>query len=415
MEHSEFEHPIDRRDSLSVKWNKEAIAKICNNGEALPFWVADLDFPSPLAVRQALLKEVEHGVFGYPKFDDLIETFTLWCNRRHRWNPDPSLTITAPGMLFAIATVVELYSKKGDAIILPTPAYKPFTHIIQNLERTITPWPMLYDSDKGVFSLDLNSLDSLYDTYKAPLLLFCSPHNPTGSVFSEEELLYVAEISAKHNALVVSDEIHADLTYEENLHIPFDCISQKVGTKSITCMAPSKTFNIAGEHFSVAVSSSKEIHLNLQRRLVAMRASGDLLATVAAIAAYKEGYEWLFSLRRFLKSQTTMISSLLSETTPYLKFIAPQASFIGLIDCASIEESVKKESIESPGLYDPSLSPEGGLLSRFFGQRAHIAMNDGSWFGRGYHQFVRFNFGTSSESVRGAILSIAEAANKVMS
>ncbi len=201
---------VDRTDSLSVKWDEKTIEKLCGNPKAHPFWVADLDFPSPKAVSSAVAQIAQHGVFGYPKFQDLPQVFAHWAQQRHQWSVDPDLVLFAPGMLFSISTLIELYSKPNDSIILPLPAYRPFSQIILGLGRKIVQWPMLYDSQKGHFSLDMEALEPLLRQTGAPILLFCSPHNPTGRLFSSEELHAVARILSRYETVVISDEIHAE-------------------------------------------------------------------------------------------------------------------------------------------------------------------------------------------------------------
>lgn len=409
MDVHEFSRAADRSDSLSVKWNRDAIVRICNNPDALPFWVADMDFPVPMEVRQALHAQADHGVLGYPWFTQTEQTFVRWAQMRHRWQVDPSLTVATPGMLSAIATLVELYSQEGDGVVLPMPAYKPFVHIIRGLGRKVVAWPMTYEHTQARFSLDIASLDRLLDRPHTPLILFCSPHNPTGRVFAADELEAVAQAAVRRSVTVISDEIHADLTYAEAAHIPFDVIAKRHALSCATCMAPSKSFNIAGEHFALVVCSDSRMRHRLSQRLHALHIAPDLLATVTATAAYAHGYGWLKAMRAHLSLQAQEIRTLLAESGTGLRFVTPEASFIGLIDCSAIMERVQEDADHHPGLYDPAQSPEGGLLSRFFGQRAGIAMNDGSWFGSAYGNFVRFNYGTSGNAVKQAIGAIIDA------
>ncbi len=409
MEQFDFTTPIDRRNSLSVKWDKEAIASICNNGEAKPFWVADMDFKAPPAVLEALQDQITHGVLGYPRLATLQETIAAWTKKRHQWHVDPKFMASSPGMLASIATLIELYSQKGEGIVVPMPAYKPFVTIIKGLGRTLIPWPMHYDAKQAHFSLDFTSLRKLLEIPQNPLLLFCSPHNPSGRVFTEKELSAIAEIAAKFDTTIVSDEIHADLAFPTATHIPFGTIADHYGITCATCIAPSKTFNIAGEHFSTVVCSTQAMKIQFSKRMRALHSSPDILASVTALAAYKGGYEWLMQLNKFLAKQAHRVAFRLQESNTGLTFITPEASFIGLIDCSAIYSRVEKDAERNPDLYQSSTSVEGGLLSRFFGQRAGIAMNDGTWFGQDYFHFVRLNYGTSPQALEDALTSIIEA------
>ena len=405
----DFSVAADRSGSLSVKWNRDAIKSICNNPDAIPYWVADMDFPAPIAVTEALREQAAHGVLGYPYGSSVVETFTDWALRRHRWKVDPTMVVTAPGMLAAISILVELYSGEGDGILLPMPAYRPFVHIIRSLGRKVVQWPMSYDAERNRFGLDVQSLQALLSGSHIPILLFCSPHNPSGRVFSDQELTEVASLSSRFGTMVISDEIHADLTYEENGHTPFNEIARKFDLQSATCMAPSKTFNIAGEHCSVVVCSDATVRNRLAMRMRALHLAPDLLASVTASAAYRHGETWLGQLRNHLCSQAHAITSQLAQSGTPLRFVTPQASFIGLIDCTAIMEKVTSDAERNAALYDPSSSGDGGLLSRFFGQRGNIAVNDGSWFGADYGHFVRFNFGTSARAVQEGITAMINA------
>ena len=406
---------VDRTGSLSAKWNRELITLFCNNPDATPHWVADMDFPAPQAVLDALAAQAKHGVLGYPYFDSIEQVFCEWVASRHQWKVEPSRVVTAPGMLASIAMLIELHSKEGDGIILPMPAYKPFIGIIHDLNRRAIAWPMRYDAHRSRFALEAGTLDELARDGAHPVLLLCSPHNPAGRVFLAEELQEIATIAREHDLMVISDEIHADLTYEGRRHIPFDTLARKNGIRCATCMAPSKTFNIAGEHVSMVVCSDTRMRTALARRQRALHVGPDLLATVTAIAAYQGGAAWLDTMRTHLATQATNIARTLAESGTGLRFVTPEASFIGLIDCTPIMDLVERDAAAHPRLYDPRTSSEGGLLSRFFGQRAGIAMNDGSWFGTPYRNFVRFNFGTTKRAVDHAIEAIIAAVRRLQS
>lgn len=403
---------VNRVGTPSVKWDKGAIKSICNNSEALPFWVADMDFKSPQSVIKELTKAAEHGVFGYPSFKNIKSSFVKWASYRHNWKVDSSLLLPFSGMLSSIATLIELYSKEGDKIILPMPAYKPFVRIITLLKREVAPWPMVYEN--GQFQLDLEKFDELAKSTNSPILLFCSPHNPTGRVFSEDELNKVAQISSQNNIVVLSDEIHSDLTYPKHKHIPFDVVAKKYNLECATCISPSKTFNIAGEHFSYVVSSSTKMHNTLSSRQRALGQNPSLLGTTLALAAYDGGKKWLDDLLIYLEKEANSIKDSFEHSGTGLKLILPEASFIALIDCSSIYDKVADDAKRNPSLYDEKSSPEGGLLSRFFGQRALVAMNDGSWFGSDYKKFVRLNFATNKESLDLAVKSIINAAKDLL-
>lgn len=404
---SQFDKIIERKGTYSVKYNEKFIKSFSNNKDASPFWVADMDFAAPEAVLNALQQEIDTRILGYPYIKNVVQSFISFAHARHQITIDPSLVAIAPGMLSSIATLIELYSKEGDSIVLPFPAYHPFVDIINNLNRKILPWPFLYDDKTNEFSLDFRELELIANENQPPIILFCSPHNPTGIVFTKEELENVAIIAKKTNMIVVSDEIHADLTFKNTKHIPFSEIAFSYDIPCATCMAPSKTFNIAGEHFSLVIFNDSKMNQTFTNRLKALQSSPDVLATVASKAAYDGAYDWLMSVIDYLEENSRIIEQTLAEYNSSIAFIRPHASFIGLLECKKVYKGVTKDAEKHPHLYESKGG--GGLLSRFFGQKAGIAMNDGSWFGSDYVEFVRFNYASPKEAVRKAIIKICEA------
>lgn len=407
----DFDTPVSRKGTLSVKWDEKAIQGICGNPEAEPFWVADMDLRSPTEVKDALCKAAQLGVYGYPDFTGNEELFAAWALKRHGWKVDPSDVTICQGLLSSIALLTELVTKESDGIIIPVPAYQPFLRLVKNYNRKLAPWHLVYDSQTAKFSLDFEEFERLCADPQNTLLVFCSPHNPAGIVWDREVLLKIAQIAAKHGVTVVSDEIHCDLAFEGEHHVPFNVVAKEAGCKAVTCMAPSKTFNIAGEHFSVVIFDDAELQkafVKRQEQLFATEPS--LLSGTAARAGYEHGYEWLAQLRGYLRDNVKFIDTFCKDRIPQMKVVMPQASFICFIDCAGLLPLVEEDAKKNPTLYDPTNSPSGGLLSRFFGVRTKVAVNDGTWFGgEAYKQFVRFNYGTSRSVIEQALLRVEAA------
>lgn len=407
--HENFDLVVNRKGTLSVKWNRDAIASICGNPDAEPFWVADMDFTVAQAIKDAVVEAAETGVYGYPHFDGNKEAFCSWAKERHDWNVSPDHVVICQGVLSSIALLTEQLTAKGDGIIVPMPAYQPFIRIVQGLERNLVRWPLLYDKETHTFSADWDSFAKLCETNK--LVLFCNPHNPSGIEFGADDLTRLCTIAKEHGTVIICDEIHADLAFGK--HIPLPLIASQCGAKAITCMAPSKTFNIAGEHFSVVVTEDKEIREGLEKRKAQLFCGEtSYFSTTAAITAYKNGFSWLMELLPYLQENISFIDTYFKEQVPELVFIKPHASFIGFIDCAGILPLVEADAKAHPELYDPKESPAGGIMSRFFGQRASVAVNDGTWFGgEEYRQFVRFNYGVRKENIVHAMERIKLAVN----
>jgi cystathionine beta-lyase len=406
-----FDTIIDRSNTPSAKYDKSLIASFANNREATPFWVADMDFRSPQVVLDALQKEISDGILGYPSFSDTQKVFIDFAKQRHDWEVDPSLVAIAPGMLSSVSLLIEMYSKEGDSIILPFPSYKPFVSIIKGLKRKIVPWHLTFERESSSFSLDIEKLSILCEENNPSILLFCSPHNPTGVVFSKEKLQEVASVALSNNLMVISDEIHGDLAFKGVKHHPFHTIAQPMGLLCATCMAPSKTFNIAGEHFSIIICSTPEMRRKIVRRQQAQHIAPDLLATVSARAAYQKGLSWLNQLLDYLENNIVQIQKTLEKYKSSIKLVTPRASFIAFLDCSALYEKIEEDAKVNPDVYEER--GEGGLLSRFFGVHADVAMNDGTWFGSEYYNFVRFNFAAPTSVVIEGITRLCEAEKKL--
>lgn len=406
---TQFDSTVDRTESLSVKWNKTVIQTIAGNPEAQPFWVADMDFSVADRIREKAVELAGHGVYGYPYEGNKREAFCSWVKQRHAWDVNVHQVVVCQGVLSSIAVLTEMLSEPSDAVILPLPAYQPFVKIINNFGRKLLSWPLAYDQGSHRFSLDWEAFELLCT--QAKILLFCSPHNPSGLVFSETDLTKLCSIASAHGVTIISDEIHADLNFKT--HHPLVPIAERTGCQAITCMAPSKTFNVAGEHYSVAVFHDIQLKKNFVKRLEQLFISEpSLFSTTVAMAAYQSGGPWLSALLAYLQGNINYIDDYLKQHIPSLALVKPEASFIAFLDCSKIMDLVEQDATNNPALYDSRKSPAGGLLSRFFGQRASVAVNDGTWFGgEAYRQFVRFNFGTSRTSIEKALNRMKNAVN----
>lgn len=396
-----FDTLIDRTQTLSVKWNPSAITNICNNPKAEPFWVADMDFTVPPEVHEEAKTLAEHGIFGYPVATDQKEIFRSFAKARHKMVvTEDELTITQ-GVLSSIALLMEQLTSEGDGIIVPLPAYPPFMRLIKLHNRTLIPWPMIYDKESHTFTLDWTHLETIIDGAK--LLIFCSPHNPSGAVFSEEELRRLTTICKTHDLAIISDEIHADLSFKPFVSI--HSIAKELGAKAVTCMAPSKTFNIAGEHYSVTLFTDPHMKSTFEKRLLQLWMTRPAsYVTALARSCYAHGLPWLKALMTYLAENATFVEHYFAQNLNELIFLKPDASFIGLIDATSIMGLIERDAQANPDLYDPGLSPDGSMLSRFLGQRARVACNAGSWFGgEEYGCFVRFNFATPRSRIEAAL------------
>lgn len=392
---------IERSSTNSVKYNHNAIENLCGNPNAEPFWVADMDLASPNAAKEALITTAQLGLYGYPAFDDLDQAFIDWVKTRHSCTLSKTDVVVSPGILASIAVMTQLLPARD--VIIPRPAYKPFVDIARNHGRRIHDWPLSYDKENGRFGLDFDALEDIASEPGEKILYFCSPHNPSGRVWSREELGKTAEICAKHGIVVFSDEIHCDLTFPSQQHTPFFEVAKGKDLECIVFMAPSKTFNIAGEHFSATVFTDPSYREAFSTYLEKMRMSEiSLFSGTAALACYRHGYGWLMELTAYLEDNAKLIDDFLKTQLPQIRFIMPQASFVTFLDCSQVRTMLQNAHKDID-------------LVHFFGKEASAAMNAGPWFGEGYDDFLRFNYGTDKDHILDALKRMKKAVEEIQS
>lgn len=402
----DFSKAADRRHTNSIKWDSTAIENISSNPDAEPFWVADMDFPTDPHIAETGRKVAETGIYGYPSFPLLTAKASEWQRKKHGWDVPAEDISFAMGLLHGIASCMDLFTQKGDTILVPTPAYRPFREITENQGRVMVDHELGYDHATASFYLDRERFRR--DAEKSKCILFCSPHNPSGIVFSEEELRFVLETAKELGILVISDEIHSDLVHPGKKHIPMNKVNESIGADCITLFAPSKTFNIAGEHSAFIVFSSDKMRDEFRKREHAMRLDEpSIVIGELASSAYEHGLEYNNELCAYLGDNVRKIDEFLKASGSGMKMVNAEASFVAFLDCIDVYDKVKAEVEAHPEKYTGGKG--GGILSRFFGVNASVAVNDGTWFGDQWGRFVRFNYGTSIDRVLGGLTRMTEA------
>ncbi len=393
-----FDISADRRNTNSIKWNKEAIENISANPDAEPFWVADMDFYPEMHIQEAGKTLAGLGIYGYPSFPKDTSAVAAWLRAKHGWILPKEKIIFAQGLLHALALSVNLFTEKGGRLLVCSPMYRPFREIPERNGRKLIEHNLAYED--GSFHLDRERFAA--DAEKADMIIFCSPQNPSGIVFSEDELAFVLNVAKNRNIPIVSDEIHSDLVHPGSKHIPLGLANEKVGAACITLFAPSKTFNIAGEHCAFAVFSDSSMEEAFRKAESALWLNETALsAGELAYAAYTKGFEYNKALCRYLGETAEAMRSYLRANCPGMKMVNGQASFVTFIDCGEYYQRIEAEVLGHPDRYRGGEG--GGVLSRFFGVAAGVAMNDGTWFGSDWKTFVRFNYGTSRDRVMKAL------------
>ncbi|OQY34788.1 MAG: hypothetical protein B6241_03660 [Spirochaetaceae bacterium 4572_59] len=370
-----FDRIIDRTSTNAAKWDSRTLKQKFGDSDVLPLWVADMDFASPDAVSEALYKRADHQIYGYPASNaGFLKAWHKWVKSQHKWDVPLNHAIYIPGIVSAMSLGISLFSEQSDSVILQEPVYQPFRNMIINNGRTpLVNRLILRD---GRYYIDFKDLEEKAALKETSLLLLCSPHNPGGRVWSREELEELSRICLKHDVFVISDEIHADLVLNEaKPHTALSSLSEKTARNTMTCQAPSKTFNIAGEKLAIAVLADKKKRERFFQELKRFSLSeGSALALTIGEAAYTRGGEWLTELKKYLNSNIGYIESYLKTELPEVNLMTPDAGFIGWLDFRNCGINHKE-------------------LEKRFIQIGKIALVEGRWFGEGGDGFFRLNYG----------------------
>lgn len=356
----DFDQIIDRRNTNSYKWDVKA--------DELPMWVADMDFGTAPAVVGAIEKRLRQGAFGYNTIPDSFrESIICWWQRRHQFTMEKDWILYCTGVVPAISSIVRKMTEIGEDIVVLSPVYNIFYNSILNNGRKVLASELRYED--GSYAIDFADLEEKLACSTTALFIFCNPHNPIGKVWDRSTLERIAELCIKHDVLVVSDEIHCDLTHIGHAYIPFASISEEIADRTITCITPTKAFNIAGLQTAAIVIPNPEIRKLVDRGINTDEvAEPNAFAIQAAEAAFDEGEEWLEELREYLEQNRKFLIGSLKELVPEVQVVEAEATYLAWIDCAAITEDTKGlcASIrEKTGLYLSAGDIFGGNGSRF--------------------------------------------------
>ncbi len=383
-----FDEVIDRSGTNTIKL--ERLKTMFGREDLIPLWVADMDFLSPPEVTEALRERTEHGLFGYTlPSDGYYNSIINWLDKRHNYTVKQEEITFVPGVVKGFAFAMDAFTKEGDAVIIQPPVYHPFHLVTQDLNRNLINNPLILEN--GEYRMDFEGLKTLIKENDAKMLIFCSPHNPVGRVWNKAELMELADICYDNNVLVVSDEIHSDFALNGHTHLPFATVSDKARENSITLMAPSKTFNIAGIVSSYAIIHNKEIQDKYLGFLAPRELDkGTIYAYTATEAAYDKGGEWLDAVLKYIESNIEFVDNYLKEFIPQIKIINPEAMFLLWLDCR-----------------DLGLSHDD--LEDLFVNKARLALNSGSMFGEVGEGFMRLNVGVPQSVLKEALKNLRNA------
>jgi len=328
---SNFDNPPSRRGTRSYKWDTATDDKV------LPMWVADMDFPAPQSVIDALIKRAKHGIFGYTKVpDEYYDAIINWFYKRHNFYFNKNDILYTTGVVPALSAVIKALTKESDKGIVQTPVYNCFFSSITNNKRPIVYNNLIYK--EGRYKIDFEGLEALTQDPSVKLLLLCNPHNPVGRVWTIHELKTIGDICFKNKVIVVSDEIHCDLVYQGVTHIPFASISNDFFRTAVTLTAPSKTFNLAGLQVANIIVHNKILQAKIHSALnINEVCEINCFAIEALIAAYNEGKEWLEDVKIYLYENYLYLKKFFNEHFPELKIMPLEATYLVWIDIRALD------------------------------------------------------------------------------
>lgn len=329
-----FDAVIDRKNTNSLKY--DFAVERGKPADVLPLWVADMDFRAPAPVLDALHRAVEHGIFGYSDVkSDYYDAVSGWFSRRFGWQTQPQWLVKTPGVVYALAMAVRTLTHPGDSVLIQPPVYYPFFSVIRDNDRVVVENELVYQD--GRYSIDFEDFERKITEQQVKLFILCSPHNPVGRVWTQEELRKLGDICRKQNVYVISDEIHCDFAFEDHPHHIFLAVNPDLAEHTIICTAPSKTFNIAGLQVSNIWIPSGKIRTAFLKEIDRSGYSQlNSLGLVACQAAYESGEPWLEQCRKYLWGNLDFLRSFLGEHIPQIRLVEPEGTYFAWLDCSGL-------------------------------------------------------------------------------
>jgi len=363
----DFDTVIERKNTNAIKYDPVSRGK---PEDILPLWVADMDFAAPFCVQEAVTKRAAHGVYGYSEPGaSYFSAVQNWFKHRFSWNTEKEWLCITPGVVNALYLAVRAFTKPGDAVLIQQPVYYPFASSVQKTGRTLLVNELIYKD--GIYTIDFEDFEN--QIKQAKLFILCNPHNPAGRVWTREELLRMGEICLRYGVKIIADEIHQDIIFSPNKHLVFTALDDRFADITITCTAPSKTFNLAGLNHANIFISSKELRLSFKQEYeCAGLSQPNIMGLISCEAAYTNGVQWLDELIDYLADNMTFLDNFLQTNIPKIKLVKPQGTYLAWLNCRELELSSSE-------------------LNAAITQKCKLWLNDGPMFGRGGSGFQRMN------------------------
>ena len=379
------EYLVERKGTYSLKW--DALDKRFGNADLISMWVADMEIKAPKEVIEALKERCEHGVFGYSYVsDEYYNSVIKWLKEKHNYEIKKEWLRFTNGVVTAIYCFVNIFTKVDDAVLILTPVYYPFHNAVKDNNRKLITCDL--KNTDGYFTIDYDEVEKKIVENKVKLFIQCSPHNPAGRVWKEEELAKILEICKKHNVLVISDEIHQDITMKGYKHIPSAIVANgKYADNLITVSAASKTFNLAGLIHSNIIISNDELRKKYDKEIKKINQTEiNILGMLATQVAYEKGSEWLENVKEIIEDNFNYLKTELNKHIPEITITNLEGTYLVFLDLRKIIPIDK--------------------VKEFIQDKCNLAIDFGEWFGASFKGFIRINLATDPEIVKKAVESI---------
>lgn len=381
----DFDKLTDRQNSYSLKW------QIKNN--ELPMWVADMDFETAPEIINAIVNKAKKGIFGYTIVpDEYFNAICNWWSKRHQFSIDKEWIVYSSGVVPALSSIIRKLTTVGENVLIQPPVYNIFYNCIVNNGRHLTENKLLYQ--QGEYQIDFADLEQKLADPQTTLMLLCNPHNPIGKLWSKNTLQKIGELCAKYHVLIISDEIHCDLTHPDYHYTPFASVSEVCAQNSITCIAPTKTFNLAGLQTASVIIPNPVLRHKVNRGLNTDEiAEPNSFAIEATIAAFAQGESWLTELNHYIQKNKDLVATYIKANIPKITVVASDATYLLWLDCSAITDSTHQ-------------------LSAFIRKKTGLYLSSGEAYGENGKTFLRMNVATSYLRVQEGLLRLKNGINE---
>ena len=368
----DFSQVIERNNTLSIKYDFAKERK--KPSDLLSLWVADMDFPVAQEIKDALIERCNHGIFGYSEVKTpYYEVIAKWYQEKFNWTTKKQWLVKTPGVVAAIANAIRAFTNIGDAVLIQKPVYYPFFLTIEDNQRKVVNNSLVYKN--GRYEMDFVDFEEKIISHKVKLFVLCSPHNPVGRVWNKEELLKIGDICLKHKVIVVADEIHADFVYHGHQHQVFANLKTDYQEITVTCTAPSKTFNIAGLQVSNIFIANENLRKKFKQELKkTANADINVMGLIACQAAYSQGEDWLRQVKIYIAENLEYVKTFLRDNLPQVKLVEPEGTYLLWLDFREL--NLTEEELEDLIINKAKLWLDGGTMFGAEGvgfQRINIA------------------------------------------